>query len=163
MPDIKSSIVELVVFKRSDRGPLYLVLHRSASEDLYPGMWQILTGAIEADETPLGAALRELAEETSLTPVRTWVVPLVDTFFDLKTNSVQLCPLFAVEADGSAEPRLSAEHQGYRWVDKEGVGEFLVWPGHHNAVNTVHHYIVAGREAARLTEITTNNAERKSQ
>ncbi len=163
MPTVKSSIVEMVVFRKSGKGPHYLILRRASSDDLFPGMWQIITGAIESGEKPLAAALRELDEETSLAPVRLWVVPLVDTFFDPKTDSVQMCPLFAAEVDASAEVTLSPEHEGHRWVGREGARKLLVWPGHHNAIETVHQYIFAGREAARLTEIKLNQAERKSQ
>ncbi len=161
MTAIESTIVESVVFKKSEKGPLYLVLQRSSSEHLYPGMWQIVTGTVEPKEQPMAAALRELDEETSLTPVRFWVVPFVDAFFDRGTNSIQMCPLFAAEVDGVATPKLSSEHQKFEWVGLEAALELLVWPGHHKAVETVHHYVVAGRKAAALTEIDLTFAERK--
>jgi 8-oxo-dGTP pyrophosphatase MutT (NUDIX family) len=138
------------------------MLQRSPSEKLYPGTWQIVTGIIEAGETAVSAALRELDEETSLHLLHFWAVPMLDSFFDVRNNSVQLCPLFAGEVDPGAEPTLSPEHQKYEWMEIEDALKCLVWPGHHKAVETVHQYIVAGRQAARLTEIHLTNAERKS-
>jgi 8-oxo-dGTP pyrophosphatase MutT (NUDIX family) len=162
MAAVECTIVESVVFRRSEGGPLYLILQRSPSEELYPGTWQIVTGIIEAGETAVSAALRELQEETSLRLTRFWVVPLLGSFFDAAHDSVQLCPLFAAEVDPAAEPRLSPEHQKYEWMEVEDALKYLVWPGHHKAVETVHQFIVGGRQAARLTEIDHTKAERKS-
>ena len=162
MPTIECTIVEVVVFKKSKGAPLYLMLRRSSTEKLYPDTWQIVTGTIETGESALTAALREVDEETSLQIRKFWSVPALDLFFDVKSDSVQLCPLFAGEVDGDAVPTLSEEHQHFRWVGIEEAFKSLVWPGHHKAIETVHQFIVAEREAARLTEINHAIVERKS-
>ncbi len=159
---VECTIVETVVFKRSEREPVYLILRRSDSESLYPGMWQIVTGRIERGETATAASLRELQEETALRVQRFWTVPIVGSFYDPRNDSIQLCPLFAAETDPDAEPRLSEEHKEYVWAPLERARELLVWPGHHQAVDTVHQYITAGQEAARLTEINHVTLERKT-
>jgi 8-oxo-dGTP pyrophosphatase MutT (NUDIX family) len=152
MPKIRSTVVEVCVFKRRRKTPQYLVLRRSSTEKLYPDIWQIVTGRIRRGENTVKAALRELREETSLPVSRFWTVPLVGSFFDSKEDAIQIYPLFAAEVSTTAEPILSREHQEYKWVTLKRALNLLVWPGHHAAVQTVHSFVVSGREAARLTE-----------
>lgn len=153
MPGVQCSIVELCVFKRTESEPLFLVLKRAASETIYPGMWQIITGKIRKSEKAKAAALRELREETGFSPKRMWIAPLVSSFFSIADERVELCPLFAVEVGLTAQPQLSDEHQEYEWATFERTESLLVWPGHHEAVRLVRDYIVSENEAGRLTEI----------
>ncbi len=161
MPAIECTIIEAVVFKRVQHTPRYLLLKRAPTEVLYPDTWQIVTGTIESGETAVAAAVREMAEETALRIGRFWAVPTMGSFYDVRRDSVQLCPLFAAEVAPDAEPRLSSEHHSFQWVAAENAFQFLVWPGHHQAVKTVHEFIVTEREAARLTEINLATLERK--
>jgi 8-oxo-dGTP pyrophosphatase MutT (NUDIX family) len=47
----------------------FLLQHRDEKPGIwYPGSWSLFGGAIEADETPAQALLRELAEEIGLQP-----------------------------------------------------------------------------------------------
>lgn len=153
MASIECTIIELCVFKRTKRGPRYLILKRASAEKLYPDIWQIVTGKIKSKEKAANAGLRELREETGLTPKRFWVVPIVSSFFDPVGDTIQLCPLFAAEVVETAVPKLSSEHQSYVWADRSRAQKLLVWPGHRNAVQTVHNYIVANQQAGRLTEL----------
>jgi len=161
MPSVRCTIVELCAFKRTENGPLYLILKRSPNESLYPDLWQIVTGRIRKGETAKAAALRELREETRLSPERTWIAPVVGSFFNLADDCVEMCPLFAVEVASGAEPVLSKEHREYEWASFERAEALLVWPGHHDAVRVVRDYIVTESEAARLTEIKQGSKERK--
>ncbi|HEY6952958.1 MAG TPA: NUDIX domain-containing protein [Bacteroidota bacterium] len=156
MASVRSTIVELCVFKRTKKGPLYLVLKRSSTERLYPDIWQIITGKLKEREKAAIAVLRELKEETGLLPKRLWVVPAVDSFFDPVGDAVELCPLFAAEVEATSVPTLSSEHREFVWAGMKQARKLLVWPGHKDAVKTVHDYIVAGREAGRLTELEPN-------
>ena len=160
LPRIECSIVELCVFKRTKKGPLFLLLKRSSGEKLYPGMWQIITGKIKRGEKAMSAALRELMEETGFSAIRFWVAPIVGSFFDPSKDRVQMCPLFAAEVASSASPKLSEEHQEYEWASFKRTQELLVWPGHLDAVKIVRDFIVAGREAASLTELESEVSER---
>ncbi len=154
MPNIVSRIVEITVFKRIQREPLFLVLRRADDDRLYPGIWQIVTGMIEDGEQTTRAALRELKEETELAPLRFWRLPLVNSFFDPERDVLQMCPNFAALVAENAEPALSDEHQAFEWCPLERALMLLPWSGQRTAVQTVYERFVNETEEARLLEIT---------
>lgn len=153
MPNITGRIVEICAFKIVDGKPLYLLLKRAQSDELYPGIWQIITGVIEEGEHTVAAALRELGEETQLAPSRFWRLPFVNSFFDPVRDVIHLCPYFAAKVDPSAEPVLSGEHEGYEWCSFERAQSLLPWSGQRNGVRIVHDQCVQETEESRLLEI----------
>ena len=150
MPSIACRIVEVCVFKIERNRPLYLLLHRSKDEKIYPGIWQFISGCIEGPEKAIDAARREFAEETGMKLIGLWVVPFVNSFFDDAYDAVNLSPLFAVEVEPGEQPKLSSEHYEFQWLSYEDALKRLVWPGQRQGLSIVHEYIVGGEEAARL-------------
>ena len=131
----------------------FLVLQRAKEEKLFPGLWQIVTGTMKKNESALKAAIRELKEETGLSPKRCWTIPYVDTYFDLIKDTIQLVPVFAAELDSSSLLQLSTEHQRFEWLRFEDARKRLVWPGQKHSMDIVYEFIVGNKEAARLVEI----------
>lgn len=154
MATILSQIVEVGIFRWIADEPQYLLLQRADDEELYPGIWQILTGSMNKNESADKAALRELKEETGLSLKRFWTVPIVDSYFDIQNDTVQMVPVFAVEVDAGLKVCLSREHQRYEWLPYAAASNRLVWPGQMQAIEIVHEFIAGGKEAARLLEIT---------
>jgi 8-oxo-dGTP pyrophosphatase MutT (NUDIX family) len=148
MPMIESRIVEVCIFTFGDQGPEYLLLRRSPAEELFPGIWQFVSGSVEEGETAVGAARRELAEETSLPFLEFWVLPHVNAFYDPSRDSVNLTPVFAARVAPGSEPKLSPEHLEYLWCDLTTATGKLLWPGQREALRILHEYIVRGSEAA---------------
>ncbi|MGD0037210.1 MAG: NUDIX pyrophosphatase [Bacteroidota bacterium] len=151
---ILGQIIEVCVFRVLDGESQYLLLQRAADEDLYPGIWQIVTGTIRQNESAIKAALRELDEETGLFVKRCWTVPYVDSYFDLSKDSVQLVPVFAIEVDAKVELKLSREHQNFTWLKYPDAKEKLIWRGQRHALEIVQEFIVSGKNAAQLLEVT---------
>ncbi len=154
MSSVVSRTVEVCVFKRGAEGPRYLILKRSETELLYPGMWQLVTGSMREGEHAAKAAQREFREETGLDEVRFWVVPFVNSFYVASNDTVHISPFFAVEVDPLDQPRLSHEHQEYAWCVVEDAGKRLVWPGQRQGLQIVHDYIVGGQESSRLLSLS---------
>ena len=152
MPEIVTKIVEVCGFKFSGSGPFYLLLKRGDKDKVYPGIWQIVTGTIEPGERAPDAALRELKEETSLTPRRLWVVPFINSFYAADNDTLHLTIFFAAEFDDAEHITLSLEHQSFAWMKYEDARETLVWPGQKKGLEVVHEYIVGGKEASKLVE-----------
>lgn len=153
MPDILSRIVEVCIFALRDEGPEFLLLKRSPSEKLHPGLWQWVSGAVEAGETAIQAARREMAEETGIIPGSLWVVPHVSAFYDPARDCVSFTPVFAARVAPGAAPKLSAEHSEYLWCDYRVAAGKLVWPGQHEALRVVRDFILPGGETAGRSRI----------
>lgn len=153
MPSIVCNIIEVCVFSFENKEPLYLMLRRSKSEPLYPDTWQIVTGSIEKGETALQGSLRELKEETGLSPIKFWIVPHVNTFFSVKTDTVNHTVIFAAQAGPKVVIQLSDEHSHYGWFPVERAKAMCVWPGQRDALGIVHEYIVSGQLTGQLSEI----------
>jgi lipoyl(octanoyl) transferase len=98
--------------------------------------WQILTGRIEPDESPLQTAAREIHEETGFSPRLDEVVALdyVHSF----ALGERVPPLVVEEraytARVSGEPRLSDEHDDHRWCTLAEALQLLPFAGLRRAV-----------------------------
>ncbi len=152
MPEINFKIVEVVVFRRSSP-PEFLVLKRSDDDQIYPGLWQLISGGIESGEKAYEAALREIAEEIGVKPKRIYNTPLTNTFYFYTNDSVNVSPVFAAEIDPADKVRLSPEHREFRWLEKEKAIELLVWPGQKKAIETVCSYIIGENPSTPFMEI----------
>ncbi len=148
-----SRIIEVCVFRFRADHIEYLVLRRAPQEQVHPGMWQIVTGRVEEGEKALNTALRELQEETGLVPEHCWSLPMLTFFFDVRSNAINMCPVFAVQVKDGTNPVLSGEHITYAWLPHESARTRLVWPSHRKAVDLVDRYIVKGEEAAYRLEL----------
>jgi dATP pyrophosphohydrolase len=150
---IVSRVVEACVFRFAHDGPEYLLLKRSEKDNIYPGMWQLVTGSMKDGERAVDAALRECREETGMVAKRFWVVPFVNSFYVPISDAIHLCPVFAMEVEEESRVTLSQEHQEFSWCSFENAKAKLVWPGQRYAVELVHEYIVGGQEAGRLLSL----------
>ena len=153
MPNVISDIVGVCVFRFMQNSPEYLLLQRGMSDELYPSIWQIVTGTLNNGETAVKAALRELEEETGLAPVHFWLVPHIAQFYDPDHDRVHQIPFFAAQVEAGSDPSLSAEHQRFQWLSAQEACARLVWPGQRSALEVVHTHIVTGTESARLSRM----------
>lgn len=112
---IASWIEELKTYK-------YLALKRSRNNPIYPELWQAITGTIEANETAIECAIREVKEETGLDPLEIWTIPFVAVFFDPYKNEVNASPVFGVLVDYCDTIAISAEHEDFAWFE---LAEFI--------------------------------------
>ncbi|HTY59233.1 MAG TPA: NUDIX domain-containing protein [Bacteroidota bacterium] len=153
MAEIISRAIEVCPFRIRNDKPEFLLIRRSATEPRYPGMWQFVTGSVEEGEKAYESALRELKEETGSEGVRLWAVPSLTSFYDVRTDRVNLVPQFAAQFEPGFEVRLSAEHSAFEWLPYAAAMGRLVWPGQKACLEIVRAYIVGGEEASRLLEI----------
>ncbi len=142
MPGFRSNTVQVHVFRRDDLGNYeFLILRRADDEEIYPGVWQFVTGTLNDGETAVQCAVRELKEETGLVPETVWNVPYVGRFFNPYTDEVNFSPVFAVET-GRGNVELSHEHDDYLWLSyPECFGRILI-PSHNEAQEIIKKFII---------------------
>ena len=82
---IISNMIESHIFREVKNGIEFLLLKRSDNQ-IYGGLWQMVTGKIKEGEKAYQTALREIEEETRLKPLKLWVVPNVNSFYSHENN-----------------------------------------------------------------------------
>ncbi|MFN3803465.1 MAG: bis(5'-nucleosyl)-tetraphosphatase [Pyrobaculum sp.] len=127
----------VVVFYRGGEVE-YLLLHYPA------GHWDFPKGNIEPGESPEGAALREVREETGLE------VKLLDGFkeeieyiYVKGGRRVRKKVVFFLGEAGSKEVRLSWEHKGYIWLPFEKALARLTYKNSRQVLTRANRYIKA--------------------
>ena len=139
-PDtFKQPVSVLVVIHTPAREVLLLERIRPA------GFWQSVTGSLEPGETPLQAAMREVAEETGITPsaseLRDWK----------HTNHFEICdvwrPRYAPDVTHNTEHVFSLcipapvpvtlspdEHAGYVWLPQREAADRVLLHTNRDAI-----------------------------
>ena len=129
--NIKADMIEAHVFREGKQGIEFLLIKRSEYE-IFPGLWQMVSGAIEQGEKAHQTAKREILEETGILPVKMWVVPNVNSFYSPANDAINFIPVFLAKAEYSAEVELSDEHTEFGWFDPLTAKNMLNWPGQKN-------------------------------
>ena len=93
MTRIAVSIVDVYPVRRR-QADLEVLLLRRGTGTRCTGSWEAVHGHIEAGETPVAAARRELLEETGLAPERWYNVSRVEFFYQHRLDEVALVPVF---------------------------------------------------------------------
>ncbi|HEY7295663.1 MAG TPA: NUDIX domain-containing protein [Dehalococcoidia bacterium] len=121
----------LLLLVRGDRA--VLLQHRDDNPEIdHPGLWAIPGGAIEPNEKPLDAAVREIEEETGYR-----IEPRALTLITARTDASNGVPVlrhyFWAAYDGR-QPVLCLEGQEMRWVTESEASRLTFCPGHGEAL-----------------------------
>ena len=136
---IISNMIEAHIFRETQNGIEFLLLKRAENE-IYPGLWQMVNGKVEGNETAYQAAVREIKEETGLHPEKLWVVPNVNTFYSHELNEIFLLPVFAAKVKGDEKAVICEEHSDSCWCSPEETMDLLAWEGQRHSVELICRY-----------------------
>jgi len=133
----RPDLVGCWIFRVTPERGLEILLIRRAAGRIYPGIWQCVTGGLEGDEKVVDGALRELEEETGITAAEIealYGLDQVNLFHADHLDALMAEAVFAAHVQGSVRPRLSHEHDDFRWVSPDEARETVVWPAYRTAI-----------------------------
>lgn len=139
MSPFRPDLVDVWVFRIRLR-KIEILLMRRAQGRILAGLWQGVSGSLEAGERISQGALRELGEETAFGPddiEAFYDMDLVNQFHEPSMDAVVTAAVFAVRVAPDAEPRLSVEHDDSRWVALGTAYVEVVWPGYRTALDRI--------------------------
>ena len=159
MSPFRPDLVDVWIFRTPEAGPAtsgrqtaspeILLLRRSPGRIL-PGLWQCVSGSLEAGESVTEGALRELLEETGFGAAQ------IEGFFDLDQvnqfhepsfEAIVTSAIFAVRVRAGAEPALSHEHDAMRWVSPADALELAIWPAYRESIRRISENLLAPERA----------------
>lgn len=113
----------VILFRLEEGQPLVLVLHYAA------GHWDFAKGKLEAGETELQAALREVKEETGVTQVE--IQPdwkqTIRYVYTRDGEQISKTVVFFLGQTSAKSVQLSNEHQGFAWLKPEQAEQQLTF------------------------------------
>jgi 8-oxo-dGTP pyrophosphatase MutT (NUDIX family) len=139
-PDLVDCWIFRVVHSARDVPSIEVLLLRRAPDRIMPGLWQCVSGSVEPGDRIAVEALRELREETGFGPDQIeafYDLDLVNQFREPSYDAIVSAAVFAVRIRNGAEPTVSHEHDGARWVAIEQAHSEVIWPGYRTAIERI--------------------------
>ncbi|MBK7629408.1 MAG: NUDIX pyrophosphatase [Ignavibacteriales bacterium] len=137
--NIISNLIEAHIF-REQNGIIEFLLLKRSPEQYYPNLWQMVSGKIKENETAYNTALREIKEETNLTPEKFWVAPTVNSFYAPDKDYISLLPVFAAKVNYDDIVLISKEHTEFKWLKPDEAKKLLAWDGQRKSVDVIVDY-----------------------
>jgi 8-oxo-dGTP pyrophosphatase MutT (NUDIX family) len=137
---LRPDLVACWLFRIGHAGNLEILLIRRAPDRMYPGLWQCVTGKLEAGETIAAGALREVAEEVGLGGPALeafYETDIVNFFHEASLDAVLSEAVFAARVAPSADVRVSHEHDDALWLSVDAAKALVTWPAYERAIDMV--------------------------
>ena len=127
--------------KKSFDQPRYLLLKRS-QEVYLPGIWQMVTGKIDLNETAATCVLREIFEETGYQPKAVYNVD-VTLFYDQSKHKIAYSANFCALIDAQVLPKISSkEHETFGFFTLEEALQLIAFPSQKQTLQFIHEHFI---------------------
>jgi dATP pyrophosphohydrolase len=124
--NVRHDMITVFVVRPAGSGHELLQLRRVPTSYM-GGTWQTVRGKIKPGETAIQGAVRELKEETGLSPREFYRLPSIESFYT-PDDTIWHCPVFFALVAADAAVTLNHEHDAHRWVAWSNVKNALMWP-----------------------------------
>ena len=130
----------------------FLQLRRQA-DDYLGGTWQTVRGTGKAGESSVQTALRELREETGLTPAEFYSLGLVETFYLAADDCLFHSPAFVAFVAAGSGVTLDCEHDAHRWISAADAERLFMWPSEAPLLREIAAKILQNSDAKPLLRV----------
>jgi 8-oxo-dGTP pyrophosphatase MutT (NUDIX family) len=145
MSPFRPDLVDVWMFRDRARAPeagpaIEILLLRRSPGRILPGLWQCVSGSLEADETITAGALRELREETGFGPAEIaalYDLDQVNQFHEPSAGAILSSAVFAVRLQPGSEPALSYEHDAMTWATPDEALDLAIWPAYRESIRRI--------------------------
>ncbi len=152
MPQIVTNYIELHICHKAGDGNKFLLLKRSETAKIYPGIWQMITGTIESHEHTKDTLIRELYEETGLKAQQIYSIPRINTFYLAIADKICMSPVFLCFVENT-DVTISDEHTEYKWASFEEACKLIHWPNQVESLEIIKKYLDNDDLFNKLVEI----------
>ncbi len=138
---VRPDLIECWVFRVPEGAvqPEFLLIRRAPGR-IFAGLWQPVTGGLDAGERAPTTARREVAEETGLIDddiEALYDLDQVGSFYAEDAGAIVNSVIYACRVRPGARPAISAEHDGLEWVDAPTAIERSVWPPYRESIQRI--------------------------
>ena len=151
MQNIMVRVIDAYVYRYTKTKLKFLILKRSKTK-IYEHLWQGVAGKIEDGETASQTAIRELKEETDLTPYKMFVADHVSSFYESHFDRINLVPVFGIEVR-SKNIVLSEEHYEYKWLEFDKAYSRLTWNGQKKGLKVIYEMLNSDDDRIKWSKI----------
>lgn len=143
--NVRRDMVTVFVARPDERGAAHEFLQlRRVAGDYMGGTWQTVRGVVEPGETAIAGALRELKEESGLTPREFYGLSSIDSFYTARFDTIWHCAVFFALIDREQSVVLNEEHDAHRWVAQTSINENFMWPRERELIAEIGREILSG-------------------
>ncbi|MFB4212329.1 NUDIX pyrophosphatase [Shouchella sp. JSM 1781072] len=137
---IQTTGVAVVVLRNQKNQTDVLLLKRQST--ILNEAWTYIGGKIEQGEMAYEAAIREMKEETGLTPLSMYTSNTFDQFYDPKKNSIYMAPVFVAFVSSKNGVRLNEEHSQFKWCSFRNAKSVVTLPGSEEVLTFIENHFV---------------------
>lgn len=146
---IKSFSISAYICKIENNICNYLIIKRCSS--YLNNNWQMISGKIEKGETAWQAALREIKEETNIIPDDFYSADLLEKFYEINQNCINLVPIFVGFIKEPVDIKLNPEeHDEYKWITKDEAKTYLEFKNQLDAIEHIDTHFVKNKPSKFL-------------
>jgi 8-oxo-dGTP pyrophosphatase MutT (NUDIX family) len=130
----------------------FLQRHR-VPEDYMGNTWQLIRGGLNPGENAVHGALRELHEESGLTPAEFYRLGTVESFYTPIDDTLWHSVAFCAVVSRDARITLNEEHDGSRWIPRREFPAACTWASERNLLDELFAEILDNGPAKPLLHI----------